>query len=275
MSLVTNHLKTKVWSENLQFIKGRAYTVFSAKEPAKAILFSYYYRLIQKVFEDAQAVSKKDNGTGAWILGREKMIQSVEVGYASLTSDKDTIISAAATAKVWACKFFQSDSSPSLYRVLDSSKTEEFLSSASVSAFNHVYPKFDIKQNEPVAFSDFEISLFRVKKEDVKVDATKLDGFTFALLKVKEIAAKKWIFQRGSIPPSKLLDKLEKWGYRDVTDPMGTDLVVYLNGDQPDHMGVLQEDYRVYSKLGTLNKHSHFHPLYAFETHAIFFRKGL
>lgn len=134
-----------------------------------------------------------------------------------------------------------------------------------------------VQSNEKVHFGNAELDFFQVKS--VKVDPVRLNCLAFALLKIKELSARELIFTNY---PDSILDnlfsQLASWSYRNVKYPDIGDLVVYVGNDgKPSHVGYINEEGLVHSKLGILNPYSHTHHIFdipeEYGATLLFFRK--
>jgi hypothetical protein len=134
--------------------------------------------------------------------------------------------------------------------------------------------------DESVAFSDDELAAFGVKREEIKIDPEAMSCLAFALLKTGELKGKDVIFKghRNSVLTN-IFQTLEEWNYCPVKYPDEGDLVVYLDDKKEGtHVGYVNAEGKVHSKLGLANPRSHMHKFYdipaGFGTTLVFFRKS-
>lgn len=93
-----------------------------------------------------------------------------------------------------------------------------------------------------VDYLDEELDFFQVKKIEIK--PADLNCIAFALLKIKEIRAKEWIFNKCLDSfQNDLFSQLAKWEYRNVKHPNYGDLAVYVGDDgKITHVGYVNSE---------------------------------
>jgi hypothetical protein len=161
------------------------------------------------------------------------------------------------------------------------------------------YLKQGMQNRQRVEFTKEDLKAFQVKH--LGKTAGSMNCFDFAMLKTKEIYAKKFIFEEPALftkfkrlgkpltdEGRKQLEKVDPlcnlpfyfkaWDYCPVVVPEPGDLVVYFNEEyEPKHVAVYESEGVVLSKLGALNEYSYAHPLFnVHSTHgsrAAFFRR--
>lgn len=130
---------------------------------------------------------------------------------------------------------------------------------------------------EPVNYQREELDFY--KEKPIK-DPTSLNCLAFALLKTKEPNASKLIFDECSDETlNRIFSFLEQWNYHNVEEPSIGDLVIYLNEEgKPSHVGYINDEGLVHSKLGIANPYSHTHHFFdipaGYGTTLLFFQKS-
>lgn len=185
-------------------------------------------------------------------------------------------------ANAIATEFFRQEGNPLFSYGVSRNHIEQWWTGTHIRMLNLIYDEFGlIASPDRVDFQDEELACFNVDKASLQIDPALISCLNFALLKTKELRAKEIIFGRQTNRSMKdFLTTLREWNYRAVKDPDEGDLVVYVDDKQePAHVGYVNSEGLVHSKLGCANPLSHAHRIFevmgGFGTTAIFFRKSV
>lgn len=179
-----------------------------------------------------------------------------------------------------ASNYFQQNGNPLFHYRIGGKEIDQWYKKTSMEMSNFAYSAVGSTVQEEVSFLKEELEYFGVLEENIKVDPAAMSCLSFAFLKGRVIQAKDYIFNEC---PDKALNNLfqylNEWNYRSVKDPDEGDFVVYV-GDHniPQHIGVVNSEGHVLSKLGRANPFSHTHKLFdvfgTYGTTILFFRKS-
>jgi len=119
------------------------------------------------------------------------------------------------------------------------------------------------RSKHPISYTLEELHLFTPAEGDIP-DSKELTCYGYALLKSRVREAKDFIFttSRSDEKLDQLLGHLSKWGFVVTDKPRAGDLVVYLNDEVTQHVGIYTSSGKILSKLGIQSPYSHMHALF-------------
>jgi hypothetical protein len=149
-------------------------------------------------------------------------------------------------------------------------------------ATKFLYERYGMKEAQKVGFTEADKADFQIKTPSK--DAIEMNCFEFAMLKTRQVYARKWIFDyhpvqievwemekteevkkklRAIDPMCHLPTYFKAWDYCPVVVPEPGDLVVYFNdGYEPKHVAVYESEGMACSKFGSVIDCSYSHPLF-------------
>ena len=158
---------------------------------------------------------------------------------------------------------------------------DDYVRQAVRDLYQEVYDSFKVKKIEiPSSFSAETLREFEVPKGMTLRNPRKMPCYSFAYMQVKEKRATSIIFEESDSdePIRNIFAQLKEWKYQSIDWPIAGDLVVYVKGKKPTHVGVYQASGKVLSKLGINNPTAREHeifdvPLESYGRRVLFFRK--
>lgn len=281
--------------------EGWVYPVYHPKKAITIATMTAYSVIVDKTLanlRDRAFENRNNNTEGLFSVNplssiqdaTEKMLPNAERGTKAQIQEinrktglsLEEYIECVKKANSIAVDFFRREGSPLFTYGISRKQIEKWWVDTQVEMLNFIYHEFGLIQSpERVAFQDEELASFKVEKASLKTDPGLISCLAFALLKTQELRAKEIIFNRHTDRSLKdFLTTLRQWDYRAVKDPDKGDLVVYVDDNQePAHVGYVNSEGLVHSKLGCANPYSHTHRIFevmgGFGTTAIFFRKSV
>ncbi len=269
--------------------------------PLLESLFDSFYQDVSKMLLFAQAAGHLGSGNlCAWpkdsvkktilktVAAYTKLFSKPKVEeehkgpmHPSLSASLETLKKAHEIAKKFIDGHTPVESEPHICFTIAPGALEEWKAKTTVSLWHFAYTYLGLQsENQRVSFSDDDIEAFHLAKKPENAAAEKLSCVAFALLKTREERAQKLIFESPKEQAQVIREipsLLKKWSYRVVRDPDAGDLVLYLKGSEPVHMGFFLESGKVLSKMGVLNPFSYEHGLSQvpsdYGSRVVFFRK--